>query len=68
MRREERNLLDIVKGVGALEASLGGRSFAESVADHGLRDAVLMRPIVIGEAAAQLPDLIRRRYSDVSRM
>jgi uncharacterized protein with HEPN domain len=66
MRREELFLLDIVQAADAIAESVGDRSFAAFLADRVLRDAVLMRLIIIGEAASQLPNAVTQRYPDVS--
>ena len=65
MRREDLSLVDIVEAADTIGASLGERSVADFMADADVREAVLLRLIKIGEAAARLPSTVRQRYSDV---
>ncbi len=65
MRREELFLVDILQAADDIKRSVGDHSFAAFVGDRDLRDAVLLRLILIGEAATQLPDAVKQRYQDV---
>ncbi len=62
MRREELYLADMVEAADAIEVSLRGVDRAAFLADRDKRDAVLMKLIIIGEAAARLPKAFRKRY------
>jgi uncharacterized protein with HEPN domain len=65
MPREELYLQDIINCVNDIERFLNGINEAEFLANDILQNAVLMKLIVIGEAAARLSDDLRTRHSEV---
>jgi len=65
MRREELYLADIVEAADAIELSLRGVDHAAFIADRDKRDSILMKLIVIGEAAARVPKPLRKRHPQV---
>ncbi|MCY7376013.1 MAG: DUF86 domain-containing protein [Pyrinomonadaceae bacterium] len=65
MPREELYLQDIVKSVDDIRRFLDGIEEAKFLCDEILQNAVLMKLIVIGEAAARISDEIRKNYSQI---
>jgi uncharacterized protein with HEPN domain len=65
MRREELYLADIVEMADAIEVSLRGVDHAAFLADRDKCDAVLLKLILIGEAAARLPKALRKHHPEV---
>ena len=65
MRREELYLADIIEQADAIEVSLRGVDRAAFLADRDKRDAVLLKLIIIGEAAARVPKALRERNPQV---
>jgi uncharacterized protein with HEPN domain len=65
MRREELYLADIVDAADSIARALRGRSFDDFLAAAEVRDSVLYRLIVIGEAVAQLPSDVKDRHPEV---
>jgi uncharacterized protein with HEPN domain len=65
MRREDLYLADIVDAADAIARSVHGRSFDDFVADDDVRDSILYRLIIIGEAVSHLPASVRQRYPDI---
>lgn len=65
MRREELYLADIVDAADAVERFLEGIGPKEFMGDELRQSAVLQKLIVIGEAAARLPDEFTDRHPDI---
>lgn len=65
MPTEELYLQDIVKSINSVGRFLNGVEEAKFLADEILQNAVLMKLVIIGEAAARLSSEIRERYSEV---
>lgn len=65
MRREELYLTDIIEAADAIELYLRGVDHEAFLADPEKRDAVLLKLITIGEAAARLPKALRKRHPEV---
>ena len=65
MRPERLYLAEIVEAARAILAFLSGRDRSGFLKDDFLQSAVLMKLIVIGEAAAQLPEEFRVRHPEV---
>jgi hypothetical protein len=58
-------LFDIAEAIDALERFCSQVSFDEFLGDELRQSAVLQKFIVIGEAAARLPDDFKRRHPDI---
>jgi uncharacterized protein with HEPN domain len=65
MRSEQLYLFDIAEAIDALERFCSQVSFDEFLGDELRQSAVLQKFIVIGEAAARLPDDFKRRHPDI---
>ena len=65
MPTEELYLQDIVKSIDSVGRFLNGVEEAKFLTDEILQNAVLMKLVIIGEAAARLSNEIRERYSKV---
>jgi len=65
MRREELHLADIVEAADAIARYLAGMDRDAFLKDEVKRDAVLLKLIIIGEAAARLPKALRKRHPQV---
>ena len=66
MRSELLYLQDILKAIAAIEIFLRGVEENDFLVDDMLQSAVLYKLIIIGEAAANVSDEIRRRYPQTS--
>lgn len=64
MPREELFLQDIIKSIDDVGRFLKGVEESNFLADEILQNAVLMKLVVIGEAAARVSDEIRKRYPE----
>jgi uncharacterized protein with HEPN domain len=66
MKRDYRLYLDdILEAIGKIEKYTEGLSFEEFRQDGKTVDAVIMNFTVIGEAAKQIPEKIRKHYPDI---
>ena len=65
MRREGLYLHDIVDAADAIAGFLEGRTKNDFLNDDFFRSAILQKLMVIGEAAAKLPESLRARYPEV---
>lgn len=65
MPSEELYLQDIVKSIDDIERFLDGTDEAKFLADEILQNAVLMKLIIIGEAAARISNETRSRYPEI---
>ena len=65
MRREELYLTDIVEAADSIQAFLEGIDRPRFEGDDQLRSAVLLKLIVIGEAASRLPRQFTAQHPDV---
>jgi len=59
-RREELRLRDIIDAIGTIRSHVGGVEF-----DRKTSDAVLYNLVVIGEAAAQISEELRRDAPEI---
>ena len=64
MPREELYLQDILNSIDAVERFLDNIEEVEFLTGEILQNAVLMKLIVIGEAAARISDDLRKRYPE----
>lgn len=60
MAREELYLQDIIKSVDDIKRFLDGVNEAKFLADEILQNAILMKLIVIGEAAARVSEKLEK--------
>lgn len=65
MRPEKLYLTDIVEAAASIGSFCAGITYERFALDDMRRSAVLQKLIVIGEAAAHLPDEFCRTHSDV---
>ncbi len=66
MKKDYRLYLDdILEAIGKIEKYTEGLSFEEFRQDEKTVDAVIMNFTVIGEAAKQIPEKIRKHYPDI---
>ena len=65
MRPEKLYLTDIVEAADAVGRFCGGISIEDLLDDEMRQAAILQKLIVIGEAAARLPDEFRQQYRDI---
>jgi uncharacterized protein with HEPN domain len=65
MPREELYLQDIIKSIDDVGRFLGGIEESKFLTDEILQNAVLMKLVVIGEAAARVSDETRQRYPEM---
>lgn len=65
MRREELHLTDIVEATDAIQRFVQGVRRENFLHDELRQSAVLQKLIVIGEAAARLPERFRDRHPEV---
>ena len=56
---------DILESIGAVEEFVKGMNFEDFSKDRKTIFAVVRGIEIVGEAAKQIPDLIRNRYGDV---
>jgi len=59
-------IFDIVESIELIESYVGIQSREEFLNDSAVRDAVVRRVEIIGEAAKRIPDSIRNKYQDVA--
>ena len=65
MRLEKLYLLDIVESADAVARFCDGVDESDFLNDELRQSAVLQKLIVIGEAAAHLPDEFRKKHADI---
>lgn len=65
MRDPRLYLEDILQAMESAETFVRGMEFADFQADDKTASAVVRKFEIIGEAAKQIPDSIRRKYPDV---
>jgi len=65
MRPEKLYLTDILEAAQAIEEFCAGVTFEQFAKEDMRRSAVLQKLIVIGEAAARLPNEFASRYPDI---
>jgi uncharacterized protein with HEPN domain len=65
MRPEKLYLADIVDAADAIERFCGGVSIEALLDDEMRQAAILQKLIVIGEAAARLPDKFHQQYKEI---
>ena len=65
MRTDDVLLVDIIECAESVSRYLQGATREQFVANEMLRDAVLMRLVVIGESAKKLSDSLKRRHATV---
>jgi uncharacterized protein with HEPN domain len=65
-RSDRLYLTDMVEAIDAVERYIRGRSRDDFLGDEILRDAVLRRLTIIGEAAARLTPQFRQRHSEIA--
>ncbi len=65
MRNNELYLTDIVEAADAIERFIAGVQLGDFLNDEKSQSAVLQKLMVIGEAAARLPNDFRDRYPDI---
>lgn len=62
MRTEELYLRDILEAAHAIAAFVSGFDAPAFIADDRTRSAVLMKLVIIGEAAANVSDALQQRH------
>lgn len=65
MRREELYLADMVEAAKAVSAFTVGITFEKFMESDVVKSAVLLKLIVIGEAASKLPLGVKEKYPDI---
>lgn len=65
MAREELYLQDIINSIDDATRFLGGVEEAEFIKEEILQNAVLMKLIIIGEAASKISGELRQRYPQI---
>ncbi len=65
MRREKLYLADIVEAAKAIRSFIEGVTFEKFMDSDVVKSAVLMKLIVIGEAASKLPQGVKEKYPDI---
>jgi len=65
MRREKLYLADLVEAADAIQIFLAGVTQEAFLADDLIRSAVLQKLMIIGEAAAKLPENLRGRHAEI---
>lgn len=65
MLREELYLQDIVNSIDDVERFLDKIEERKFLSDEILQNAVLMKLVIIGEAAAKIPERIRTLYPEI---
>ena len=65
MRRDELYLIDIVEAADAIAAFLQEKDERRFAGDDLLRSAVLLKLIIIGEAAARLSSDLKSRHPEI---
>ena len=65
MRREELYLRDILEAADHIAGFIAGLQFATFEDMEIVRSAVVQKLVVIGEAAARIPDELKARYREV---
>jgi uncharacterized protein with HEPN domain len=65
MRPEKLYLTDIIEAADAIERFCTGTSLEALIDDEMRQAAILQKLIVIGEAAAHLPDEFHQRYREI---
>jgi uncharacterized protein with HEPN domain len=68
MRRERLFLRDIVEAADAIQQFVAGQSRQSFTTSDLRRSAVVQKLTVIGEAAARLPDELKRRHTTIPWM
>jgi len=66
MRREKLYLTDIVEAADAAASFLGGVGNEEFLSSDLVRSAVLQKLMIIGEAAARLPQPFRESHAEIA--
>ncbi len=65
MRREKLYLADILEAADAIANFIAGRTEQTFIGSDLIRSAVLQKLMVIGEAAARIPDGFKEGHSDI---
>lgn len=65
MRREKLYLSDMVEAATAINAFTDGVTFEKFMESDVVKSAVLMKLIIVGEAASKLPSGIKEKYPDI---
>lgn len=64
-RNWQLRLQDILQSITSIQQRVAGREFEEFQADETVIKAVLYDLIIIGEAALNIPDEVKSRYSSI---
>ena len=65
MRPEKLYLTDIIEAADAIERFCEGISFDQVIKEEMRQAAILQKLIIIGEAAAHLPDTFYQQHKDI---